>query len=147
MKEIEFPIEVNEIKSTNKMPFDCYCIDESNIGKLVKIRPCAEEYGDKTYLGLFLGDVHLGHHITYKHEEKVLNVYPGMGNPAIFVFALNKVIYGCGSWWGTIESEEELDRMITDESIENVWYVKLLKELAKGKDDGNTDASSNESSE
>ncbi len=146
MSEIEFPIEVNEIKNTNKMPFDCYCMDKSSIGKLVRIRPCAEEYGDKTYLGLFLGDVHLGHHITYKREEKILNVYSGMGNPAIFVFGINKVIYGCGSWWGAIESEEELDRMITDESIENLWYVKMLKELVKEKDNGHTDATSDESS-
>ena len=131
MGEIEFPIEVNEIKSTNKMPFDCYCMDKSNIGKLVKIRPCAEKYKDKTYLGLFLGDASLEHHITYNKEEKILNVDPGMSNPAIFVFELNKVIFGCGSWWRVIENEEELDKMITDETIENVWYVKMLKELTK----------------
>ena len=54
-----------------------------------------------------------------------------MSNPAILVFELKKVIYGCGSWWGSIKSEEELDKLITDESIADLWYVKILKELSK----------------
>ena len=128
---IEYPIEVNEIKFDYKMPFDCYCMDKNNIGQLVKIRPCADEYKDKTYLGLFLGDVTLCPIISYNREEKILDVTNGMSNPAIFVFELKKVIYGCGSWWGAIKSEEELDNLITDESIANLWYVKILKELSK----------------
>ncbi len=128
---IEYPIEVNEIKFNYKMPFDCYGMGKNNIGQLVKIRPCADEYKDKTYLGLFLGDVTLSPSVHYNREEKILDVTNGMSNPAIFVFDLKKVIYGCGSWWGVIKSEEELDKLITDETIENVWYVKMLKELSK----------------
>ncbi len=51
-------------------------------------------------------------------------------NPAIFVFDLKKVIYGYESWWGEIKSEEDF-RKITDLDINNLWYVKALKELLK----------------
>jgi hypothetical protein len=50
-------------------------------------------------------------------------------NPAIFVPELNKVIFGYESWWSEITTEEELNNVITDHTIENVWYVKLLKSM------------------
>lgn len=51
-------------------------------------------------------------------------------NPAIFVFDLNKIIYGCESWWGVIKSEEDLNS-ISDCDIDNVWYVRALKTLQR----------------
>lgn len=95
-------------------------------GTPVKIRPCGEEYGDKTYFGILLGDVPLSLHASID-PEGTINVSRSMYNPAIFVPELKDIIYGCGSWWGEIENEEELDKLITDDVIENVWYVKMLK--------------------
>jgi hypothetical protein len=54
-----------------------------------------------------------------------------MNNPAIFVFDLKKIVYGAESWWGMVESEDDL-RDITDSTIDNVWYVKAMKEMASG---------------
>lgn len=90
---------------------------------LVKIRPCAEEYENKTYAGFLLGDIALGSTISIT-DEKISCEFASY-NPAIFVPELGKVIYGCESWWGQIKSVEEL-KEITDEDIDNVWYVKAL---------------------
>ena len=51
-----------------------------------------------------------------------------MHNPAIYVPELGKVIYGMESWWHAIKDEKEL-KDITDNDIDNVWYVKALKEV------------------
>lgn len=53
-------------------------------------------------------------------------------NPAIYVFDLKKVIFGAQSWWSVIENEDEL-RDITKDEINNTWYVKMFKEMVKGK--------------
>jgi hypothetical protein len=74
-----------------------------------------------------LGEIGIQHNVFYNPEEKQLAVYFG-SNPAIFVPDLNKVIFGYESWWGEIKSPEEL-REITDDDIQNVWYVKALKML------------------
>lgn len=96
-------------------------------GALVKIRPCGDEYKDKTFVGFYIGDVALGSSITLTDEKKIQLNFEAY-NPAIFVPKLGKIIYGCASWWGKIESEKDL-KDITDSDIENVWYVKALKEM------------------
>ena len=121
---IEYPIEVSKINTDS----DKTDYRDSLIGKFAKIVPCGEEYKGKTYLGIYLGELPIGHHITHNSETKELNV-SFTNNPAIFVFNLNKIIFGCESWWGIIESEEDL-KEITDEDINNIWYVKALKELS-----------------
>jgi hypothetical protein len=99
-----------------------------NTGAFVSIRPCAPEYEGKTYLGLYLGDISISTHLDYNKETSVLHVSPGRHNPAIYVFNLKKIVFGMESWWGTIKSEANLEQ-ITDKDIENIWYVKALKEL------------------
>lgn len=107
----------------------------STVGKFVSIRPCAEEYGEKTYLGLYLGDmattVSLGYDKT--NGQIIPNFY--RHNPAIYVFDLKKIIFGMESWWGELESEEQL-RKITNDDIDNVWYVKALRQLSSGDETG-----------
>lgn len=122
---IEYPITVSKINANTEM----YTLGKGRIGKFVKIRPCGEEYGNKTYLGLFLGDLSIGIHITHNPETLELNA-SYLCNPAIFVFDLNKIVYGCESWWSVIENENDL-KQITDIDIDNVWYVKVLRQMAK----------------
>ena len=119
---IEYPITVSKINyGENFNRAGRYT------GKFVSVRPCAKEYGGKTYLGLYLGDLPFDHYVTHNSETKELNVGVSL-NPANFIFELNKIIYGCESWWGVIESEEEL-KEITKDDINNIWYVKALKAL------------------
>jgi hypothetical protein len=120
-------LAMNELKDvahpTNKAIEDGWM---HKIGTLVKIRPCGEEYKNKTYLGFYIGDIALGSSISVTDEKIQLN-FSGH-NPAIFVPEIGKIIYGCESWWGEIKDEKELSS-ITDSDIQNVWYVKLLKQM------------------
>lgn len=120
---IEYPIEVSKINADNSKGG----YRSKQIGKFTKICPCGEEYKGKTYLRLFLGELPISNHISYMEDTKELKV-SFHSNPAIFVFDLNKIVYGCESWWGIIENEEDL-KEITESDIDNVWYVKALKVL------------------
>jgi hypothetical protein len=126
MNGIKFPIEVSSIKNeplykdiNNPSGWLAAC------GDLVQVRPVGEKYKEKTYLGILLGDLPLEVFIMHNRETKELKIEP-YRNPAIFVPELKEIIWGCGSWWSEIESEEEL-RQISNDDIQNVWYVKLLK--------------------
>jgi len=121
--DIEYPIEINGVVFRKFRTR----IDADKVGKFVSIRPIGDEYEGKTFLGLYLGDIPVENLFQFEKETKKLHIIP-MGNPAIFVFDLNKVVYGCESWWGPIESEDQL-RQITNDDIENIWYVKALKQI------------------
>jgi hypothetical protein len=120
---IEYPIEVSKINIDNQVTG----LRDKSIGRFVSIRPCAKEYQNKTYLGIYLGDLPTSNHVTHNDETKELNI-SFTTNPAILVFDLKKIVYGYESWWRLIESEEDL-KQITDTDIDNVWYMKVLKEV------------------
>lgn len=113
-----------ELKQEDKKPFN-----QRGCGQPVKIRSCKEGHGDKTYFGILLGDAALG--IAHSVKDEVVTASYSHYNPAIFVPELGEIIYGCESWWGRIESEEEMNKLITDKTISDVWYVKLLREQIK----------------
>jgi hypothetical protein len=114
--------EIRDVVTTNK-PIDEGLFGERT-GKMVLIRPCGDEYENKTFIGFYLGDIATGSSMCIK-DDKVVVDFSGH-NPAIFVPELGKIIYGYESWWGEIKSEEDFKK-ITNENIQNVWYVKLLK--------------------
>ena len=120
-----FPITVSKIKQGPDEPG--FCLSSGSIGKFVAIRPCAEEYKDKTFLGLYVGNLPLGLACSID-DDGTLTVCKNFHNPAIYVFDLKKIIYGAESWWGEIETEDDL-RKISNEDIENIWYVKALREM------------------
>lgn len=101
------------------------------VGGMVKIRPCAAEYEDKTYLGLYIGSFAIGAALarnTVSGERKIVC----QANPAFFVPALKKVIFGAESFWGKIKDEAEL-KSITDAEIDSLWYIQALKAVAEKK--------------
>jgi hypothetical protein len=123
-----FPMEITGIKKAyNFVSEDLHC----KTGSLVKVRPCGEEYQGKTYIGIFLGNLAIDNICYLNKQTKELEIFPHT-NPAIFVPELKKIVFGCESWWGKINSIEEI-KDITDEDIENLWYVKLLKNIEEGK--------------
>lgn len=117
---IEYPITVSEISYSE--PISLY-----KPGSLVKIKPCAEEYAGKTFLGILLGELPHGPYVTYDDEKKVLNI-GAKTNPAIYVFELKKIIFGYESWWQKINSVEDFSS-ISEEDIDNVWYVQMLRAM------------------
>lgn len=97
---------------------------------LVKVRPCGDEYEGKTYIGFHIGDLATGSSVAIEEDEIKCNW--SRHNPAIYIPELNKVIYGYQSWWGAIGSETDLSD-ISDEDIQDVWYVKLLNKMGDEK--------------
>lgn len=128
---MEFPITINDITFGKGEPIkDPFW--SGNVGDYVSIRPCDEELGGKTFLGILLGEVALGLSARMDEEKQALIVDRGHYNPAIYVPELKRIVYGCESWWGTIDSEDQL-KDITNEDIGNVWYVQALKQIQEAK--------------
>lgn len=130
MGKIKFPIEVSGIKWEDSKTVEdgWFC----KIGDIVCVRPCAEEFENKTYLGVFIGEIAQSIMVRHNLKTKELEVGHTMHNPGIFVPDINKIIYGYQSWWGNLESIEQL-KEITDEDINNIWYVKALKQISEMK--------------
>ena len=124
-KYIEYPITVNNINVEQR---DDWSLRQTDIGKLALIRPCGKEYEDKTYVGIFLGDLPCWQSVSFNRESGEL-ITKMVSNPAIFVPALKKTIYGCESWWKIVEDESELTKEITDDVISSQWYVQLAKAI------------------
>lgn len=123
---IEYPVEVSGIKILGGRRYR-----DSEVGSWVSVRPCAKEYEDKTFLGIYLGDLLTGGTEMYNVQSKQVEVMLN-SNPAIYVPDLKKIVWGMESWWGVIDSPEKL-RKISNADIENIWYVRALKELSEGK--------------
>jgi len=98
--------------------------------KWVAVRSVNPKHGNKTYLGVLLGDMAQGVSASL-NKDGVLSIGLGWHNPAMYVPDLHEVIFGSGSWWSPIEKPEDL-RQITDADIQNVWYVRALKEMEQG---------------
>ncbi len=94
----------------------------------VAIRPCEDQFKGKTYLGVLIGDFPLSISASFNRETKVLDLQPARHNPMIYIPDLGTVVFGAESWWGSINSPEQL-RKITDADIESIWYVRALKAL------------------
>jgi hypothetical protein len=124
---IEYPITVSKIEnkeiSFTGLGHEC--------GTFVKIRPCAEEYQNKTFIGIYLGDLPMGISSSYNEETQILT-NRAFSNPAIFVPELKKIIFGAESWWGEIKPGDDLSN-ITDEDINSQWYVQMLKDMSEKK--------------
>lgn len=123
--QIKLLVDASEIKEFEHPKNKALNPYEGRKGNLVSVRPCDDKYGDKTYLGFLIGDLAMGSSITITDENKIQCNWSGY-NPAIFVPELGEIIMGMASWWSHIESEEDFKK-ISDNDIENVWYVKLLK--------------------
>lgn len=128
-KYIEYPLTINEIDQSDWK--NIYDKGTKEIGQLVKVRPCGEEYEGKTYLGILLGELPLSPTISFNNKTNVLNVGV-LTNPCIFIPSLNKLIWGMESWWCRIENQEDFTN-ISDNDINNVWYVKLMKDMVDNK--------------
>lgn len=129
-REIEYPLQINGIAWKDQIP-PVWDNHRHEPGIWVKVRPVKEEYGKKTYLGVMLGSMALGVTCQQNVETGILHLSHGHHNPAMYVPDLKKVIFGAASWWAPIENEEDLSS-ISDADIENVWYVRALKELQDG---------------
>lgn len=134
--EIEFPITVKEIVCRTDHPVRMQS-DGHKSGQFVAVRSVKKEHGEKTYLGILVGFVPIDVLVSLKHpegnpKEGTLAVSSRSTNPLIFIPELGESVLGAESWWEPIKDETQL-RQITNEDIQNVWYVKALKQLSEAK--------------
>ena len=133
MSKIEYPITVQRIAFDTGEPLQKELLFGGTRGDYVSVRPCGEQYEEKTFLGVMLGGLALGLGVRWDDQNGTLTVTRHGYNPAIFVPDLGEVIMGRESWWGKIESAEQI-REITDADINSVWYVKALKAFDQGEE-------------
>lgn len=121
---IQYPILVTNIdyKENKESLYPC--------GQPVLVRPCSDNTEHKSYFGILLGDMPYITTCRYERTNGTLTIQP-ITNPAIFVPKLNKIVYGYESWWQRITTPEDTEKAISDDQIDNVWYVRLLKEMTK----------------
>ena len=103
----------------------------ANIGDIVAVRPCNPAYGDKTYLGVLVGEMptQIGlHSVSYDSNE--LAVLQDWFNPLIVVPELNVAVWGYESWWRVLKPGEGLEE-ITDEAILSQPYMAALMEFCR----------------
>ena len=128
MKEMTFPLTIKGIETD---PDLLGIIGKENphagvkCGDYVSIKPCSDNPQNLTYLGIYIGEIALSTMCRLDDSDGILHLMPAMKNPAIFVPALKRVVFGIESWWGTIDSADDL-REITDEDIQNTGYVKAI---------------------
>lgn len=106
-----------------------------DVGSFVAVRPCGKEYEGKTYLGILLGEFPMGVSFSQSATDPdVIEAKLSHGNPAMYVPSLKKTIFGCESWWQKIKKPEDL-KDITDEDINSVWYMQVLKAMDEKKNE------------
>lgn len=123
-EDIKYPITVEKFTALALRPE----AQPKEVGSFVSVR-LASKTDTKTYLGIYLGDFPVGQMTSWNPDTSELQVFQKR-NPAMFVPDLKRIVWGMESWWGHIEDENDL-KQITDQDIENVWYVKALKSLTK----------------
>lgn len=123
--QFKYPIQVNRIVYGPEGAFDRR---QKGVGQFVAIRPCDEALKGKTFLGIYIGGAALQVSVRFDAASGVLQVSPSFHNPAIYVPDLERVIMGCESWWGFLKKPDDL-KQITDQDIQNVWYVRALQSL------------------
>jgi hypothetical protein len=134
-REAFYPRLISKIDWPKELHRNEALVSDAKCGDWVKVRPCDDEYKCKTYLGIMLGDMTISLQASaYPNVDggDVLEILPHK-NSAMYVPDLKKIVWGCGSWWGKINSPDDL-REISDADINNIWYVKCLKELGERKD-------------
>ena len=131
MSQLYVKLESVEIANAHETIRVSGIFGDDKPGMMVAIRPCDEECKGKTYLGMYLCDAPTGV-IGCQVGNKIVLEMTDYNNPAIYVPELGRIVWGYGSWWEEIESEEKL-RQITDADIQDIWYVRALKQLGEAK--------------
>ena len=130
LRMLEYPITVSGITTRTGSRVVKPGLRSKPAGSFVAVRPCDKEHEGKTFLGVLLGEIALSATALFHPETGVLEVGLSMHNPAIWVPDLARIVFGMESWWGVIESPDDLHQ-ITNQDIDNIWYVKAMKDLGE----------------
>lgn len=92
----------------------------------VRVRLCND---NKTYFGILLGEFPWITSASLKKDDSKLRVFTH-NNPCILIPDKRSIVFGAECWWQRIVPGEDISDIV-DEDIENVWYVRLIKEIQK----------------
>jgi len=133
-REPFYPVVATQISVDMKEVFRPKMLFGGACGDFVSIRTILKDddpNDGKTFLGVIIGELATCGVLHRDNKEPgLVRVEPGLHYPMIFVPDLARVVFGYESWWGRINSPDDL-RQITDATINNVWYVQALKALSK----------------
>lgn len=127
-KTLEYPIPIYGVTFTGKL---YHARGRNTPGTLAKVRPCEPEFENKTFLGIYLGDYAQSVGCSRNSTTGVLQVYLEGHNPMIWIPSRQRLVYGRNSFWGRIETVEQLTE-ISNETIDGLFYVQALKALTGG---------------
>ena len=128
LRDLSWQLPFNECKEL-KYDHSDPLFQDSDTGRLVRIRPCDKEYKEKSFLGFYLGEIAQSIVHLVNPEDNSITAKRSFYNPAIFIPDLGKTIFGGESWWNFIEHPDEAKDLISDEDIKAVWYVQALEKL------------------
>lgn len=97
-------------------------------GDIVVVRPCADKFDKKSFLGMYLCAAPTSF-TAIQDGEKIILTMGKHTNPAIYIPEVDEIVWGYSSWWKRIESPDDM-KDITDQDIENVWYVKAIRQIS-----------------
>ena len=123
---ITFPLTIDDVECEDMIEYRKPV--GNDVGTLVAVRPCDDEFEGKTYLGILVAEAPTTIGVTTSKGEDgstVLKASPSFYNPLIVIPSIHRLVFGMESWWHAINSKEDL-KPITDEVISNAWYVKAL---------------------
>ena len=117
---IQYPLTIQGIDIS---PMEAW--DTKSIGQFVAVRPCSDNPENKTYLGLYLGEQPWFLSAFFNRKDEHIHIRAAC-NPMIYVPDTKTIVRGANSWWKRIQSPDDL-KDITDDTINNTWYVQLLR--------------------
>lgn len=95
-------------------------------GKLVRVRPLVENPNNLTYVGIYLGELIDAPKVFYYSGPNKLRI-DNSYTPAIFVPALNRVVWGSNVFWDRPANDKDLFREVTQNEIDSVGYERLTR--------------------
>ena len=118
MDVLQFLVRISNIKDYRFADTPTFRNSERS-GWLTRIRPADSE---KTYRGIYIGEIAQSCYADVSDEAITLRQRDYV--PTIFVPDLNKTLLGTESCWSFVD--EPKVQPITDQEIENRWYVRRL---------------------
>ena len=127
-RHIEWPCEVAGID----YDLDDFKVREASgrIGTPVRVRPCGEGFGGRTYLGILVGDLP---HLPYAKLDVDTGRlrFGAVSNPLILLPTEGKAVWGAESWWSALAPGDDLGGIadIRDEEIMGAWYMRGIIDM------------------
>lgn len=111
---ISYPVTINKMDIENPEPYGVTLTP-------VAVRICGE---DITRFGVYLGNFPRYTTVSLNEDTGTLKIRCA-DNACIFIPELKRVVFGDECFWRRLKDETDM-KNITDEIIQNQWYMKLL---------------------